>query len=243
MTEITGNLAYGTETLEVISGAGNFNRWMYQTIRKHCSGNILEIGSGIGNISPYFIEDGADITLSDFDRTYLPRLEQRFEMHPNLKGIYRIDLTDKELEKNHPALIGAFDTVFALNVVEHIEYHHQALQNAFKLLRTGGRVVILVPAFQFLFNGFDEQLGHYRRYTAKTLKNLLESAGFRVVGSQYFNYIAMWGWFISGNILRKRIIPGGQMRLYNKLVPVWKVLDLLFNKMAGISIIQVGTKD
>ena len=243
MTEITENLAYGTETLEVISGAGNFNRWMYQTIRKHCSGNILEIGSGIGNISPYFIEDGADITLSDFDRTYLPRLEQRFEMHPNLKGIYRIDLTDKELEKNHPALIGAFDTVFALNVVEHIEDHHQALQNAFKLLRTGGRVVILVPAFQFLFNGFDEQLGHYRRYTAKTLKGTLESAGFRVVGSQYFNYIAMWGWFISGNILRKRIIPGGQMRLYNKLVPVWKVLDLLFNKMAGISIIQVGTKD
>lgn len=243
MTEITENLAYGTETLEVISGAGNFNRWMYQTIRKHCSGDILEIGSGIGNISRYFIEDGAEITLSDFDRTYLPRLEQKFGKYPNLNGLYRLDLSDKELEKNHPNLIGTFDTVFALNVVEHIEDHHQALRNAFKLLRTGGKVVILVPAFQFLYNGFDEQLGHYRRYTAKTLKNLLESTGFRVIGSQYFNYIAMWGWFMSGNILRKRIIPGGQMRLYNTLVPVWKVLDLFTNRIAGISIIQVGYKD
>ena len=47
MTEILGNSKYGTDTLEVISEADNFNRWMYETIKPHCSGEILEIGSGI----------------------------------------------------------------------------------------------------------------------------------------------------------------------------------------------------
>lgn len=242
MAKQTGNLAYGTETLEVISDALNFNRWMFQTIRPFCTGNILEIGSGIGNISRFFLKDGAEISLSDFDAGYLPRLKTRFEKYDNLKGVYRIDLSDEKLETSHPGLVGKFDTVFALNVVEHIENHALALQNMNKLLRPGGKVIILVPAFQSLYNGFDEQLGHFRRYRTGTLKNILESAGFKVSHSRFFNSIAILGWFFSGNILRERIIPGGQMRFYDKLVPVWKVIDLFTKKFVGISIIQVGEK-
>ncbi len=242
MTEATGNLQYGTDTLEVISSADRFNHWMYQTIRPHCSGSILEIGSGIGNISQFFVNDGAAISLSDFDRSYFPRLKEKFGSSPNLKGIYQIDFSVKNPEDLYPELIGKFDTVFALNVVEHIEDHHQALLNANKFLRPGGNVVILVPAFQFLFNGFDEQLGHYRRYTSKTLKNLMESADFEVIHSRYFNFIGTLGWFVSGNILRKKMIPGGQMKLYDTLVPVWKLVDSFTQKFSGLSVIQTGQK-
>jgi len=38
------NPQYGTDTLEVISVARNFNRWMYDTVKPFCSGKILEIG-------------------------------------------------------------------------------------------------------------------------------------------------------------------------------------------------------
>ncbi len=243
MADTAGNAAYGTETLEILSEAANFNRWMYQTIRPFCHGNILEIGSGIGNISQFFIQDGAAITLSDFDRSYVPRLNERFRNNANLGGVIRIDLSDQDLEKNHPELIGQFDTVFALNVIEHIEDHHQALANVRKLLRAGGKVIILVPAFQWLFNSFDAQLGHYRRYTSKTLKNLLASAGFHVTHSQYFNFIAIAGWFFFGTILRKRIIPSQQMRIYDALVPVWKALDYIVYRITGVSVIQVAVKD
>src|SRR5690554_5046679 len=120
MSELTGNLQYGTDTLEAISAADNFNRWMYQTIKPYCTGDILEVGSGIGNISQFFIKEGSEITLSDFDLSYHKRLQERFGEYPNMKGIYHIDLTVKNPEEEYTSLINKFDTVFALNVVEHI---------------------------------------------------------------------------------------------------------------------------
>lgn len=242
MSEIKGNSQYGTDTLTLIAGAEKFNRWMYETIKPHCSGKILEIGSGIGNISQFFINDGAEISLSDIETSYFPQLEEKFTGNKNLKGIQLLDLSDKNLEKNHPELIGAFDTIFALNVVEHIPDHEQAMKNALKMLRKGGKVVILVPAFQALYNGFDKQLDHQRRYTQKSLRKLLEGNGFNVIHAQYFNVMGVLGWFFSGNILRKKEIPGGQMKLYNELVPLWKLLDFFTQKIVGLSVIQVGVK-
>jgi SAM-dependent methyltransferase len=242
MSETLGNSQYGTATLGVISEALQFNRWMYETIKPHCSGKILEIGSGIGNISQFFIEEGAEISLSDIETSYFPQLIEKFAGNQNLKGIHLLDLSDKNMEKNHPETIGAFDTIFALNVVEHILDHEQAMKNAMKMLRKGGKVVILVPAFQCLFNGFDKQLDHHRRYTQNSLRTLLEDAGFEIKHWQYFNFIAILGWYISGTVLRKKIIPGGQMRLYNTLVPLWKIIDFFTRKLAGISVIQVGYK-
>lgn len=242
MSEIKGNSQYGTDTLTLIAGADKFNRWMYETIKPHCTGNILEIGSGIGNISQFFIKDGAEITLSDIETSYFPQLQEKFGKNQNLKGIQLLDLSDKNLEKNHPEMIGAFDTIFALNVVEHIPDHEQAMKNALKMLRKGGKVVILVPAFQWLFNGFDKQLDHQRRYTQKSLRTLLEGNGFAVKHAQYFNFMGVLGWFFSGNILRKKNIPGGQMKLYNELVPLWKVIDFFTQKIIGLSVIQVGVK-
>jgi len=242
MKNKTGNSKYGTETLEVLSQAKKFNRWMYETIRPHCSGKVLEIGSGIGNISEYFFEEGFDITLSDYENSYFPLLRQKFEGKINFNGIHLMDFSDKDLAKKFPDLIEKFDTVFALNVVEHIEDHVQALENAGKMLKKGGKVIILVPAFQSLYNSFDEQLEHFRRYTGKSLKALLEVAGFDVVHSQYFNFMAILGWFFSGKVLKKRIIPNNQLKLFNALVPVWRILDLFTNRFAGVSVIQVGEK-
>jgi|LSQX01.2.fsa_nt_gb 2-polyprenyl-3-methyl-5-hydroxy-6-metoxy-1,4-benzoquinol methylase len=242
MSEIEGNSKYGTDTLEVISGANRFNRWMYETIKPHCSGEILEIGSGIGNISQFFIKEGADISLSDIENSYFPRLKQKFGEFPNLKSMHRLNFSDKNLEKNFPELLNRFDTIFALNVVEHIPDDVQAMENAMKMLKPGGKIVILVPAIQWLYNEFDRQLEHQRRYSKKSLQKLLEGAGFSVIHRQYFNFIAIFGWFISGTILRKRIIPNGQMRFYDALVPVWKRIDFFTRKLAGISVIQVGVK-
>ena len=68
----------GSETLSVIANADKLNSWFYQTIKPFCSGKILEIGSGIGNISQFFIQNKTDITLSDLRTNYLETLTKRF---------------------------------------------------------------------------------------------------------------------------------------------------------------------
>ncbi|MCU1350734.1 MAG: class SAM-dependent methyltransferase, partial [Acidobacteria bacterium] len=60
------------------------------------------------------------------------------------------------------------------DVVEHIEDEQAAARKLADLTLPGGRVVITVPAGQYLFGYHDEILGHYRRYTAKTLRRLFE---------------------------------------------------------------------
>jgi SAM-dependent methyltransferase len=239
---MTLNPDYGTETLKVLSEAGNFNRWMYETIKPYCSGKILEIGSGIGNISKFFLDDGFEITLSDINEDYFDDLNNVFGNYKNLCGVQNLDFSDPDLEKHHPELIGRFNTVFALNVLEHVPDHLQAVNNSYKLLKKGGRLIILVPAFQKLYNRFDEQLGHHRRYSKQNLSEVFRTNGFKVMHSQYFNFIAILGWFMSGTVLKERMIPGGQMKIYNALVPLWRVIDVVMKKIAGVSVIHVGEK-
>lgn len=232
----------GLATLHAIEDAKAFNGWMYQTIKPFCKGNILEVGSGIGNISECFLADGFDITLSDIRSNYCDALKSKFADEQNLKGIINFDLVAPNFEQQNAHLLGTFDTVFALNVVEHILDDGLALANCRKLLRTGGNLVILVPAYQFLYNRFDEELDHYRRYTQKSLNLIFEQNQFQIIHQQYFNFMGIFGWFVSGKLQHHKTIPPAQMALYNYLVPIFKIIDkLLFNKV-GLSVIAVGRK-
>lgn len=232
----------GAATLEAISSSPRFNEWMYETISPYLSGQILEIGSGIGNISKYFIKDKKDITLSDLRENYIKYLKVEFANEESLKSIRNVDLVHPDFQNKYAELIGRFDAVFALNVVEHIENDELAIGNANLLLKPGGTLLILVPAFQSLYNTFDRALEHYRRYTKFSLGSIFKSQGLEITNQKYFNLAAIAGWFFSGNILRKKIIPKGQMKLYDKLVPIFKVMDRLILNRVGISVIVVGKK-
>ncbi|WP_159801362.1 bifunctional 2-polyprenyl-6-hydroxyphenol methylase/3-demethylubiquinol 3-O-methyltransferase UbiG [Flavobacterium sp. MK4S-17] len=227
----------GHTTLSVIENADRFNRWMYNIISANCSGKILEIGSGIGNISQYFIQDGKDIVLSDLRDNYCDILKKKFN-----NPVVKLDLVHPDFDTEYASIIGTFDTVFALNVVEHIEDDSKAIANCKKLLKSNGTIVILVPAYQALFNTFDVELEHFRRYTAKSLKVIIEENKFKVKKLFYFNLIGILGWFLSGRILKKKTIPEGQMGIFNKLVPVFKLADYLTFKKFGLSVICVAEK-
>jgi len=232
----------GMATLEVISEANNFNEWMYHSISKNLSGKILEIGSGIGNISECIIKDNREIFLSDIRENYCGYLQDRFGHHPEVLGVLNLDLVHENFESLYAAQLGYFDAVFALNVVEHIENDTLAIANCKKLLKPGGTLVILVPAYPALYNTFDKALAHYRRYTKSSLTALLVKNEMRVKKSFYFNFAGITGWVFSGSILRKKIIPSGQMRLYNRLVPLFKIIDKIVFNSAGLSVIAEAEK-
>ena len=232
----------GKDTLHSFSRAYRFNQWMFDQIFPWASGKILEAGSGIGNISRLFIERKFSITLSDIMSDYILRLRRSFGNDPHVDGIVQLDLSSPDISAEYPELAGQFDTVVALNVIEHISDDALAIRNCRKVLRNQGRMIILVPAFQFLFNSLDTDLQHYRRYTKKTITKLMEENGFKVIHKSYFNFMGMVGWYISGVLMKNKKIPRSQLRIFEKLVPLFRLIDFVIFRSAGVSVIAVAEK-
>lgn len=233
--------AVGLTTLQHLSETKQLNQWMFDTILPYTRGSVMEIGSGIGNISSQFVNAGISITLSDYDEEYCRMLHEKFDKESLVKGIHQVDLAHPYFETAYSDLTGRFDTVFALNVVEHIADDKRAIENARSLLAPGGRLIILVPAYEALYNGLDRCLEHYRRYDRKTIRQLLTNH-FKVMKVWYFNLAGIFGWFFSGTILGKKTLPGGQLRLYNKFVPLFRVADAMIFHKVGLSVIAVAER-
>lgn len=226
----------GESTLNAIAKAEKFNFWMYSQMSPYIKGDVLEIGSGIGNISKFIKTDG-EIFLTDLRDQYISKLKIDF---PTYKVI-KLDLVHPDFENEYSTLIGKFDFVFALNVLEHIENDKKALYNIQLLLKNEGISFVLVPAFQFLFNEFDKSLEHYRRYTKKSLIDTFPNNKL-IIKSWYFNSLGILAWYLVGKIFSKKIIPESNMSLYNKIVPVVKTIDFITANKIGLSVIVVNMK-
>lgn len=232
----------GLATLEAISNAHRFNGWMAKTISKHLSGHTLEIGSGIGNISQQFLDEGFTMCLSDYSPIYCDKLKEKFDANKNVKDVIHLDIVDSDFDTKFAPFLGTFDSAFALNVVEHVEDHEKAIGNIQKFLKPGGKMAILVPAYQSLYCRFDKELGHYRRYTKPTLKEIFKANDLDIKKTFYFNFMGIFGWLVSGKIGNQKLISPTQMRIYNKLVPVFKVIDKLAMGKMGLSVICIAEK-
>lgn len=86
-----------------------------------------------------------------------------------------------------PAECGDYDMIVLLDVLEHIEADEAALTELRRRLRPGGKLVITVPAYPWLWSRHDETHHHHRRYTAALLGDRLVAAGFRIDTMSYFN--------------------------------------------------------
>ena len=84
---------------------------------------------------------------------------------------------------------GSFDIVTALDVVEHLDDDLSSLKEMRRVLKTGGRIVLFVPAFMFLWGIQDELSNHRRRYTLPQLVRVVREAGFSVERASYANII------------------------------------------------------
>lgn len=233
----------GAETLAIISRATQFNGWMYQTIKPWLRGRVLEIGSGIGNISDFVVRDGYTVTLSDYNPAYCSRLRSRYASHRNVEDIFPIDLQDPDFYTSYQHLKQRYDTIFLLNVIEHLANDHKAVEYCTFMLRPQGRLILLAPAYQSLYSGLDAALGHYRRYRLQDLARLLPENDFTLLQKQYFNALGLFGWFIQGKITRGRQLTAGSFSLFNRLVPVARLLDRLTGRQAGLSAIVTGQKN
>jgi hypothetical protein len=113
-------------------------------------------------------------------------------------------------------------------------------------LRPEGHLVIVAPAFQWLFSALDEYAGHYRRYTRQSLRQVLENSELEVVHDQYFNTLGILGWIFFKAFPPKSIdepsVNQG-VRLFDKIfVPLASIVDAILFHLLGLSVLVVARK-
>lgn len=224
----------GAATLEALDAeAPRYNAWLTGRVAPWVGRRVLEIGAGIGNMAAFFL-DRERLVLAEPDPAYRARLTTRFTGRSNVQVVpLRLPAVDPALAAER------LDTIICLNVLEHVAEDRAALEGMRRILGRGARVVILVPALPALYGSLDEALGHVRRYTARELRGKIGDAGFRLVHLEYFNMGGVAGWWLTGRVLRRRIIPRMSLRIYDALVPLFR-LERFLPWRIGQSLIAVG---
>ena len=136
-----------------------------------------------------------------------------------------------------------FDTVLCVNVLEHIDDDRAALANFHALLQPGGRLVLFVPAHQFLYGTVDQQLEHCRRYSKREVHRKFVEAGFSVEHLSEMNPIGILGWFLNNRVQRRKRVSPKHLQLYDTWVVPWaERVERVVTPPIGLSILAVGRK-
>ncbi len=218
-------------------------QWRFEAVKKHLhlmpdtTSKVLEIGCGHGVMreqmeSLGYVVDACDLNLHALE------LIKGGQGRVMLYNIY-----DK-----HPDLAGKYDMIMLMDMVEHIEDDVDFLKTAAAYLRPGGTVVLSVPASMLLFSKYDVEVGHIRRYTRKTMHELMTNAGFEPTKISYWA-----GSLVPVALARKAMMAFTKDKVIEKgLQPPNKLVDavlrtmknletaLPFHPIFGASIVAVG---
>ncbi len=225
----------GHSTLESLSSAPGVAKWTIDQFRRYFGPRVLEAGSGRGNLTGHLINRETVVAV-DIDHRHVREIEKLFGHLENLSAVQG-DLEDPSLYETLP---NDFDSVLSVNVLEHLDHPDVAVSEFFKSTRSGGNLLVLVPGHDWLFSDADTALGHRQRFTEKSLRSLLEGAGYEVVELRQFNRLGVLGWY-TNKVLKRTDIGPWQARVFGLLLPVAKLIEALAF-LPGLSLIAVGKR-
>jgi glycosyltransferase involved in cell wall biosynthesis len=209
----------GLITLRRMGALSPYNEWLHRRFESHLGRRILEVGSGVGNQTQFFI-DSERIVASDIEPHYLRELKTRFGNRSNVRvASFRFPLSKAD---RADLLAEKIDTIVCLNVLEHIEDDRGTLADFARVLPPGGRLALLVPALPKLYGTLDEHLHHFRRYDREPLCALLCSSGFEVEDIRFLNRPGVLGWWLNSRVLKRRVLPKSQLSAFRWLLPLLK---------------------
>jgi SAM-dependent methyltransferase len=227
----------GTPGLELFAEAVRFNRWMFSKLAPHIGGDVLEIGSGIGNLSGLIVGAARSAVLTDAEPRYLAALARTFAGRADV-AVLRWDLDGPPPQQ----IAGRrFDTIVGVNVIEHVQDDQALATRLAALLKPAGKLVVYVPACPFAYGSLDRALGHRRRYTPGQLDALLAGAGLAAQPATYMNFLGLVGWLVNGRVLRARRLSRLQIALFDRLMPLLALEDRVRLPL-GLGLHAVGTK-
>lgn len=233
------DLQVGSETLRRMATVERYNDWIWDRLQPYVGRRILEVGCGLGNFTHYFLDRDLVVSVDPVSEA-IETVSGRFLHHDHIVPTVG-DITDDALIER---LKGCnFDTAICLNVLEHIPDDEKALANMYEALAPGGRLLLLVPQGRALYGTLDYYLDHYRRYKYNEVLRLMRAAGFSIEQSFSMNIPGMLGWYLNSRILRRSILPSGQLKLFNVITPLVRGIEERIKVPIGISVVAIGRKD
>ena len=235
----------GEETNSEATGfwAAERAKSIYDLLQKNGVKTLWEIGAGNGNAAIPLRNRGIEVIPIE------PLRSGALTLSKNGFATFQATLEDLSFPDNSIGAIGAFD------VLEHLENPSQLLAEISRILEPGGFFVCSVPAYQWLFSDFDISIGHFRRYSRKTLRSLIASSG-SIAQTTYslFGYLVLPAFILRRipylfgrrNVYAQTVYStGGNSQLLEKLNPFFRSIgsfEKLIKFPIGLSIILISKK-
>lgn len=230
---------YAADDLETMQEARRYAAHVFNLFRPYIGRRVLEVGAGIGTMTQKLA------AVADSVFAIEPNLNCATRARDAIGGNPKVSLHIAHLEDCDPIDLRAhrFDTVFCVNVLEHIEDDVAALQAFKDVLQPGGHVLIYVPAVQAAYGPLDAELGHHRRYSKRTLARAFDNAGLDLDVLRYSNPIGLLGWMFNARVTKTTAHSRTQVILYETLVAPWALpLERLVAPPIGLSLVAIGSK-
>jgi SAM-dependent methyltransferase len=174
---------------------------------------ILDIGCSSGYLIeklilkfPKSLVIGADVI-----KEPLHRLSQKLKNTPFI----RFDLLKNPFQESFA------DVITLLNVAEHISDDKKAFEECYKILKPNGILIIEVPAIQLLYDSYDKELKHYRRYNLKELEQKLKNIGFKIKFKSHLGFFLFPLFFLvklTNKILGNKNLTVSQSKKSNNFI-------------------------
>ncbi len=160
---------YTGSELETFALASNWKEYYRELLGEYIAGDVLEVGAGTGatTLSLGKCHHKRWVCLEP-DSTLAKKIAT-LRQGEQLPGCFEIRVgTVEDLDEHEK-----FDTIFYIDVLEHIQEDGKEAREAARRLRSGGHLIVLSPAHPSLYTPFDAAIGHYRRYTKYSLSRVV----------------------------------------------------------------------
>jgi SAM-dependent methyltransferase len=229
--------AYSGTELDSMAEARNYYSWILGNFLPYIGPQVIEVGAGVGTLAAYLLaaRPSSKFTLIEPAANLFPALKARHGNDP------RVRVLQGTLEE-HAAELTA-DSVIMVNVLEHVSDDDLCLRTLHGVLRSGGTLLLFVPALPWIYGTLDRAFDHYRRYTKAELRGKLARAGFRVGQLRYMNLPGVAAWYLVGKIMRRTTLRPASVRFYDRwVVPWWSRIEHRWAPPLGQSLLAVAVK-
>ncbi len=187
-----------TRSSDVLTIGGWLRYFVIRRILPSGANTMLEIGCGQGALGT--------ILCRSYEYVGLEPDAESFATARLTLGDRVRQLTDEQLPP------GQFDIVCAFEVLEHIEDDAGAVRRWKERVRTGGWLLVSVPANRRLFGASDVRVGHFRRYDRADLYTVLAQAGFKDIEIRRYGFPLGYLLLFASRLLARRTTESMQDR-------------------------------